>query len=856
MRPHSHGRVMLIAAMFWLAIGAQAQVGVLTWHNDNARTGQNLQETLLTPANVNSSQFGKLFVISVDGLVDAQPLYVPALSIPGQGVHNVLYVVTENDSAYAFDADVGTQLWHVNLAETNETASDDRGCGQVAPTIGITSTPAIDLGVGPHGTMYAVAMSKDNSGGYHHRLHALDLTTGAEEFSGPKEVQATYNWTGSGSRSGTVTFDPKQYKERPALLISNGVVYTSWSSHCDAGPYTGWVMGYNETTLNQVSVLDLTSNLGSSSGGFGAIWMAGSGPAADGNGNIYLLTANGVFDNTLSNGFPENNDYGNSFVKMSTAGGNLMVTDYFTMDNTTSESNGDIDLGSGGLMLLPPLSGTSGSVSLVIGAGKDHNVYVLNQGNLGKFSSSADNIYQQMSDVTPGGVWSSPAWFNGRLYYGDVGDFLKAYTFSGGQFSTTPSSQSAVRFGYPGTTPSISANGSSNGIVWAMESVVGLSSILYAFDASNLATELYDSNQAANSRDQFGSGNKYMVPMIANGKVYVGATPDNTHGSVGVFGFLPVAASAAPNSGTGAVQTFTFSFSDAAGATNLLASRVLFNTTLSGTSACFVYFSGGGANTLYLLSDAGALQGGIPIGSAGTLSNSQCSVNVGASSAVFSGSILTLNLAITFTPAFAGAKKIYSEAQNVSVLGAWSQMGTWTVTGAPSPPAAVSVAPSSGSGWSQTFVATFSDGAGASDILATRVLINSSFSGTNGCFLYFYRGGANMLYLLSDAGALQPGITIGTSGTLSNSQCTINAGASSAMSSGNTLTLTLAVTFTAAFAGAKNVLMEAQSATVLGSWAQTGTWTVPGSSSPPAPVSVTPNSGSGTSQTFSAVFSD
>src|SRR5579864_2892133 len=223
-QPLSHSRIVLAYCMpVMFASALHGQVNVLTWHNDNARTGQNLSETALTPANVNTSTFGKLFGIAVDGKVDAQPLYVSSLAIPGKGIYNALYVVTEHASAYAFDADAGTLLWQVSLLGANETPSDNRGCGQVTPEIGITATPAIDLQSGPHGTMYAVAMSKDSSGKYHQRLHALDLTTGAEQFGGPMEVQATY--PGNGAEN---TFDPRVHKERPGLLISNGVVYTSW----------------------------------------------------------------------------------------------------------------------------------------------------------------------------------------------------------------------------------------------------------------------------------------------------------------------------------------------------------------------------------------------------------------------------------------------------------------------------------------------------------------------------------------------------------------------------------------------------------------------------------------------------
>ena len=514
-------RITGILAICWsLAGGARGQVSVLTWHNDNARTGQNLQETILTPANVNSTTFGRLGTITLDGKVDAQPLYVPGLTIPGQGSHNVLYVATEVDSLYAFDADNFAQLLHVTLLGANEVPSDDHGCSQVTPSIGITATPVIDLTAGPHGTIYVISMSKDASGGYHHRLHALDLVSFAEEFSGPVEIHATY--PGGGAEN---TFNPTVHKERPGLLLLNGNIYTSWGSHCDAGAYAGWVISYNETTLAQVGVINLIPN-----GNDGGIWAAGSGPAADASGNVYVLTGNGTFDTTLSTaGFPSSGDYGNAFVKISTAGA-LTVSDYFTMSNTVSESGSDTDLGSAGLLLLPPLRNSAGNlVSLVVGAGKDGNIYVVNQASMGKFSSSADGIYQQLSGALPGGTWSSPAWFNGTLYYGGVGDNLKAFVFSGGSFAL--GSHSSGTFGFPGTTPSISADGNTNAIVWAVENTSP--AVLHAFQATNLATELYNSNQAASGRDHFGAGNKFIVPTIANGKVYVGTTT-----GVGVFGLL------------------------------------------------------------------------------------------------------------------------------------------------------------------------------------------------------------------------------------------------------------------------------------------------------------------------------
>jgi hypothetical protein len=499
-------------------------VNVLTYHNDVARTGQNLSESTLTTANVKSASFGMVGNLSVDAGVDAELLYVSNVTLGG-GVHNVVYVVTENDSVYAFDADTFAQLWHVSALGANETASDNRGCGQVSPIIGITATPVIDLSAGTHGEIFVVAMSLDNNGNYHQRLHALDLTTGGEIGGSPVTVQATFP-----STNGMTAFDPKQYKERAALLLLNGVIYTTWASHCDDGPYQGWIMGYNEKTLAQSSVLNVTPN-----GSEGAIWMAGDGPAADSSGNIYFLDANGTFDDTLnSNGFPEHGDYGNAFIKISTADISLSVADYFTMFNTDSESNADEDLGSGGEMLLPDLQDGQGTTwQLAVGAGKDGHIYVANRNLMGKFNTNNDSaIYQEIdSNGLSGGVWSMPAYFNNAVYYGAVSDHLRAFSIANAKLSVPASSLSASSFGYPGTTPSISANGSANGIVWAVENNGG-GGVLHAYDATNLGTELYNSNQAANNRDHF-ADNKFITPMIANGKVYVG-TPNG----VAIFGLL------------------------------------------------------------------------------------------------------------------------------------------------------------------------------------------------------------------------------------------------------------------------------------------------------------------------------
>jgi hypothetical protein len=1000
------------------------QANVLTWHNDAARTGQNLQETILSPSNVNSTNFGLMFApLATDGKVDAQPLYVPALGIAG-GTHNVLYVATENDTVYAFDADSGAQLWSQTVLLAGETASDDRGCSQVTPQIGITSTPVIDLTSGPHGTIYLVAMSKDGSGNYHQRLHALDMFTHTEEFGGPIDIQATYPSTGPQSSGGVVTFDPKQYKDRAALLLSKGVIYTSWASHCDADPYSAWIIGYNESNLAQVSVLNLTPN-----GAKGSIWQAGAGPAADASGDLYFLMANGTFDTTLNaNGFPSQGDYGNAFMNLSTTSG-LAVADYFTMDNTVSESNGDVDLGSGGAMLLPALNDAQGNPhELAVGAGKDGNAYVVDRNNMGKYNGSSNAVYQQLA--LGGSVFSSPAWFNNTMYYGPVGQQLQAFQYSGGSFSLSSQTSLPNGFGNRGTTPSISANGNTNGIVWAVQG--GSTAVLYAFDASNLS-ELYDSTQAANSRDSFGTGITFTTPTVANGKVFVGTTsgvavfgqlgcsyslanslsidstatsgsvtvtanPSTctwsavnnsnfvtitgiTSGSNGAVTFsvpanpgatrtgvlviagqeftitqgglnslspapanpTPVsgsggallnqtlgwtgtngatsydvyfgtsqapplvgntsstsyapgaltpgityywkviaknsagtssspvwlfttsnarvaAVSVTPNSGSGASHSFALQYSDTAGAGNVQAVYVWFNTALTGSggSSCLLSYQPS-TNQLNLLNDGATGWLGATLGAATTLQNSQCSVNVAAATAVPSGNMLTLTLPMTFKAAYAGAKNIYMYDSDISGANSgWQQEGTWTVSTSSGVPATVSVAPSSGSGASQTFALQYSDTAGAGNLGFVYVWFNTNVSGngSSSCLLS-YQPSTNQLSLFNDGATAWLAATLGAAATLQNSQCSVNVATATAVPSGNTLTLNLAMTFKAGYAGAKNIYMYGSDASGANSgWQQEGAWTVSAGSGVPSTVSVTPSSGSGTSQTFALQYSD
>jgi hypothetical protein len=526
MREAMHKHINIVAALIGSTLAfavatrvvtSSVAVDVVTYHNDNARTGQNLSETILTPATVVTTAFGKTGFFPVDGKVDAQPLFLSGVAIPGMGTHDVLYVATEHDSVYALDAATGGVLWRASMLGSGETTSDTRGCGQVTPEIGITSTPAIDRSRGPNGTIYVVAMSRNGSA-YFQRLHALDLTSGAELPGGPQTIQGMFPGTGAGSSGGFVVFDAKQYEERAGLMSMNGQIITAWTSHCDIDPYTGWIMAYDATTLAQASILNITPN-----GSRGGFWMAGAGPAADASGNVYLLDGNGTFDTSLAaNGFPSRGDFGNAFLKVSTSGG-LAVADYFATFNTVSQSNADTDLGSGGTLVLPDLvDGMGRTRHLAVGAGKDAHIYVVDRDSMGKWNSSSNQIYQDIGGALGNSVFSMPAYFNGMLYYGAAGSTLKAFSIVNARLSAAPVSASARTFTFPGTTPGVSAAGSANAIVWAVENTNP--AVLHAYDARDLTLELYNSNQAPAGRDAFGAGNKFITPTIVNGHVYVGTT--------------------------------------------------------------------------------------------------------------------------------------------------------------------------------------------------------------------------------------------------------------------------------------------------------------------------------------------
>jgi hypothetical protein len=521
------------------AISLHAQVNVTTYHNDNSRTGQNIQETILTPANVNSSQFGKLFTVTVDGSVYAQPLYLPNVSIGG-GTHNVVYVATEHDSVFAIDADAGTIYWQKSLilsGGSTVSSSTDLGCGDISNEVGITGTPVIDTTTG---TLYVVAKSKV-SGTIYQYLHALDIGTGAEKFGGPANIQASVAGTASDGNGSTVTFSARWENQRAALLLENGHVVIGWSSHCDTSPWHGWLMSYSASALSQEAVYNDSAN-----GYAGGIWMSGSGPAADASGNIFVATGNGSWNTT---------DRGESILKLGApANSTLAVLDYFTPYDQAALTSVDNDLSAGGLILLPALANGTQLLTMI---GKAGTLYLVNRNDMGQYcvnqspacTDSDPDIVQEIPNVFSG-FWGAPAYWNGYLYWGggndDTGEAepLKAFSFNAngsGLISTSPTSTSALAFDFAGPDPSISANGTSNGILWGLDNskwsdtCSGGSNcqVLYAYDATNLAIMLYNSGQAANNRDVPGTAVKFSTPTIANGKVYVGSA-----GTIAVFGLL------------------------------------------------------------------------------------------------------------------------------------------------------------------------------------------------------------------------------------------------------------------------------------------------------------------------------
>ena len=526
-----HSMRAVPATLFAISLGVVPCVPaqVITSQYDNARTGANLRETILTPKNVNASQFGKLFTLHVDGDVYAQPLYLPAVQIPGKGVRNVAFVATEHDTVYAFDADghVSTPLWERSFLDAKagiKTIPDrDVGCPFIAPEIGITSTPAIDPS---SGTLYVLARTKEwrgffSSDEYVQKLHALDVATGAEKLGGPVTIRASVDGKGAGSSKGKVAFDPPRENPRAALLIANGNVYLTWASSCDVAPYHGWVMTYDARTLTQTAVFNVSPDAEE-----GGIWLGDTGPAADDRGNVFVPTGNGRFD-AASGG----RDFGDSILKL---GPKLALLDWFTPFNQQELNSYDADLGSGGPVLLPDQPG--GHPHQLVVAGKGGVLYVLDRDQMGKYHSGSD--LHAVNSIPLGNVmaFGAPAYCNGHLYILVTDHGIEDFPLRRGALSRSPAARGEHAFIHPGATPSISANGAKDGIVWAVEPkswhTPDRPAVLRAYDALNVATELYNSEQAG-ARDRAGISLHFTIPVVANGRVYAGAKRE-----IDVYGLL------------------------------------------------------------------------------------------------------------------------------------------------------------------------------------------------------------------------------------------------------------------------------------------------------------------------------
>jgi hypothetical protein len=511
--------------IFALTLGLRMEAQkVITSQYDNARTGANLHETRLTPRNVNVQQLGKIFTLHVDGEVYAQPLFVSGVEIPGKGRHDVLFVATEHDSVYAFDANSdGPPLWQVSFLKDGETAvpADDAQCPFIAPDIGITSTPVIDPNTG---TLYVLARTRGPrvllANTYYQRLHALAISTGAEKFGGPVEIQASMSGTGRGSSNGKLVFNPLRDNPRAAMLLNNGVVYLTWASSCDVGAYHGWVMAYDARSLKQKAVFNASPD-GDDSG----IWGGDTGPAADTSGNVFVSIGNGHFDAAKGG-----RDYGDSLLKLD--GQTLKVSDYFAPFNVDELDASDSDLGSGGPTLLPDQPGTHPHLAVV--EGKGGVLYLLDRDHLGHWQPANDSHAVQTMPL-PGGVFGAMTYWNHYLYVLSDSDALKEFEVKDGTLSLK--AKSANTFPGVSATPIVSANGAKDGVVWILRSkgwnTPDRSAVLYAYDANDVSHELYDSNQNV-ARDHAGAALRFNIPTVVNGHVYVGARQE-----VDVYGLLP-----------------------------------------------------------------------------------------------------------------------------------------------------------------------------------------------------------------------------------------------------------------------------------------------------------------------------
>jgi hypothetical protein len=513
-----------LAGRLFALLGVYLAAQVTTWQYDNARTGANTRETILTPGNVNRVHFGRLFSFRVDGDVYAQPLYLPSVDIPGKGRHNVVFVATEHDSVYAIDADGKSPapLWQASFIKASGVdtiPARDVECPFIEPELGITSTPVIDYATG---TLYVLARTKESTGWfsseYVQRLHALAVTTGAEKFGGPVKIQASVKGGARDATNGQVAFDPLKENPRGALLLANGNVYLTWASSCDVRPYHGWVVSYDAGTLRQTGVFNTSPDSGES-----GIWQGDAGPAADDEGNVYVVTGNGKFDAIF-----DGRDYGDSVLKL--AGHGLALLDYFTPFNQSELNANDDDLGSGGPVLAP---GDKGHPHLLLVAGKGATLYVIDRDRMGHFHSADDS--HAVDTVRPSGTpsFGASAYWQRHIYLIPGNVVLRDLLLVNGHVTQAALANELIPA--PGATPTVSANGTRDGIVWALASAGWQTghAVLHAWDAANIEHHLYSSEQQS-GRDRAGIALRFTVPTVANGKVYVG-----TKGELDVYGLLP-----------------------------------------------------------------------------------------------------------------------------------------------------------------------------------------------------------------------------------------------------------------------------------------------------------------------------
>jgi hypothetical protein len=707
--PNGRSTILTIGLSLAASMPIRAQVNVTTWHNDLSRTGVNAQETILTTANVNTNDFGRLFSLPVDGQVYAQPLLLSGVSIGG-GTHNVLYVATEHDSVYAIDADSGTIYAKVSLIPAGGTTVNslsDLNCGDLEPEVGITGTPVIDP---TRNTLYVVAKSKVNGSIVQH-LHALSTLTLAENFGSPVQIQASVPGAAPDGNGTSVSFNPMTGNQRPGLALENGHLLIAWGSHCDNKPYHGWLMSYNASTLGQEAVWNASPNGRPNSTdtdgiGAAAIWMSGAAPAVDANGNIFVATGNGHWNGS--------SDYGDSVVKLGPpANGTFAVLDYFTPFD--QGGGGDSDVGSGGVVLLPT---TSSGAQLLAQQGKKGTIFLLNRNNLGKYcvnqspacTNSDPQIVQEIVAATPG-VWNSPLYWNGHLYWNATQDangqnnFAYTWSFNAGNsglLSTAPTSHSAQQYG-ESSAASISANGTTNGILWLMAN----DGVLWAYDATNLSNVLWTSKS---SRDSAGSATKFASPTIVNGKVYIGNS-----NSVVAYGQLNAAAT---------TPTFTPGPGTYSGAQSVTISDAT-------PGATFFYTTNGTTPT----TASTRYTGPVTVSSSETLQ--AIAVANGLNSSAVGSAVYTISSSgsvATATPTFTPTAGTYTGTQSVTIADATAGATIYFTTNGTTPTTASAVytGPISVSASETLEAIAVASGHTASSVAAATYTINAAGGGGGG----------------------------------------------------------------------------------------------------------------------------